>query len=247
VTGYIAGDALHLLQEKHSDWDYTCLVRTEDKAKIVKEAYPNVKIVLGDLEASSILEAEAAKADIVLREFPTLPSVRYLTVADAADASDHEGAAKAIAAGLVKGHSSEKPGYWLHTGGTGILTYTDSKDDFAGLGKWTDKEYNDLSGIEELTSLPDEAFHRNIDKIVLETGVKRGDAVKTVIVCPPTIYVSQSRSNSCLLILCRAKVVDLFLAEAARCTSSASWCSRRSTFQSSATAKHDGTAFTLRT
>lgn len=71
------------------------------------------------------------------------------------------------------------------------MTYTDSKDDFAGLGKWTDKEYNDLSGVEELTSLPDEAFHRNIDKIVLETGIKHADAVKTVIVCPPTIYVSR--------------------------------------------------------
>jgi N-acetyl-gamma-glutamylphosphate reductase len=68
VTGYIAGDALHLLHEKHPDWDYTCLVRTEDKAKTVKEAYPNVKIVLGDLEASSILEEQAAKADIVLRK-----------------------------------------------------------------------------------------------------------------------------------------------------------------------------------
>lgn len=70
------------------------------------------------------------------------------------------------------------------------MTYTDSKDDFAGLGTWTDKEYNDLSGIEELTNLPDEAFHRNVDKIVIETGVKNSDAVKTVIVCPPTIYVS---------------------------------------------------------
>lgn len=108
---------------------------------------------------------------------------------DAADASDHEGAAKAIAAGLIKGHSKDQPGYWLHTGGTGILTYTDSKDNFAGLGKKTDKEYNDLTGVEELTSLPDEAFHRNVDKIVLETGAKNTDAVKTALVCPPTIYV----------------------------------------------------------
>lgn len=68
------------------------------------------------------------------------------------------------------------------------MTYDDSKDDFAGLGKWNEKQYNDVSGIEELTNLPDEAFHRNVDKLVLETGVKHSDAVKTVIVCPPTIY-----------------------------------------------------------
>lgn len=89
---------------------------------------------------------------------------------------------------MIKGHSKDKPGYWLHTGGTGILTYNDSKDNFKGLGKWSDKQYNDLGGVDELTSLPDEAFHRNVDKLVVETGINHGDVVKTVIVCPPTIY-----------------------------------------------------------
>lgn len=107
-------------------------------------------------------------------------------ILDAADASDHEGAARAIAAGLVEGHSKEKPGFWLHTGGTGILTYEDS--DNGRLGEHSDKEYNDLDKIHELTSLPDHAFHRNIDKIVLETTTKHKDAVKATIVCPPTIY-----------------------------------------------------------
>jgi len=99
---------------------------------------------------------------------------------DAADASDHEGAAKAIAAGI---QSRSQPGYWLHTGGTGILTYEDSN---AGrLGEHSDKEYNDWTGISELTNLPDEAFHRNVDKIVLGAGT---DVCKTNVVCPPTIY-----------------------------------------------------------
>ena len=40
----------------------------------------------------------------------------------------------------------------------------------------------------ELTSLPDEAFHRNVDKIVLAAGSKYEDRLKTVIICPPTIY-----------------------------------------------------------
>jgi len=173
VTGYIAGDAIYAISKAHPDWEYTCLVRTEEKAERVRQAFPSVKVVLGDLDASELLEAEASQADIVLH---------------AADASDHEGAAKAIAAGLVKGHSKNNPGYWLHTGGTGILTYNDSKENFAGLGKWSDKQYNDASGIEELTNLPDEAFHRNVDKIVLETGIKHHESVKTVIVCPPTIY-----------------------------------------------------------
>lgn len=74
----------------------------------------------------------------------------------------------------------------MHTGGTGILTYFDSAAD--KLGEWEEKEFNDFSGVDELTHLPDEAFHRNVDKIVLDTGAQHGDIVKTAIVCPPTIY-----------------------------------------------------------
>lgn len=109
-----------------------------------------------------------------------------LTNKDAADASDHEGAAHAIAAGLLEGHSKESPGFWLHTGGTGILTYVDSKAD--RLGEDSDKIHDDLGKVEELTSLPDDAFHRNVDKIVLEATTKHSDIIKATIVCPPTIY-----------------------------------------------------------
>lgn len=45
--------------------------------------------------------------------------------------------------------------------------------------------YDDLDRVSELTSLPDTAWHRDIDKLVLSAG---SSAVKTAIVCPPTIY-----------------------------------------------------------
>ncbi|PNS20981.1 hypothetical protein CAC42_3318 [Sphaceloma murrayae] len=171
VSGYIAGDALHNLYQEHPDYEYTALLRTEQKAQAVRKAFPNIRIVIGDLDSAELIKEEAAKADIVLH---------------AADASDHEGAARAIAAGLLAGHTKDNPGYWLHTGGTGILTWEDSKHD--RLGESSDKIYNDLDGIDELTSLPDEAFHRNVDKVVIEAGTKHGDVIKTAIVCPPTIY-----------------------------------------------------------
>jgi len=44
---------------------------------------------------------------------------------DTADASDNEGAARAIAKGLAAGHNAQKPGFWLHTSGTGILCWKD--------------------------------------------------------------------------------------------------------------------------
>jgi hypothetical protein len=95
-------------------------------------------------------------------------------------------AARAIAAGLSSGHTSSNPGYWLHTGGTGILTYFDSRD--GKLGENSEKVFNDFEGVDELVNLPSEAFHRNVDEIVLDCGSKEGDKVKTALVCPPTIY-----------------------------------------------------------
>lgn len=96
------------------------------------------------------------------------------------------GAAKAIAAGLVAGHTKEKPGYWLHTGGTGILTFEDS--DKGTFGNKSDKVYDDWEGVEELLNLPDHAFHRNVDKLILDAAAKHADVLKVALVCPPTIY-----------------------------------------------------------
>ncbi|KAI8936749.1 hypothetical protein NX059_007136 [Plenodomus lindquistii] len=169
ATGYIGGDTLFALYDKHPEYEYTALVRTEEKAKPVKDAFPKIRIVLGDLDDSKVLEEEAARADVVIHT---------------ADASDHEGAAKAIAKGLASSHSKQSPGFWLHTGGTGILCWENMRDD-KKLGEHSDKEYNDWTRVEDLTGLPSDAFHKNVDDIVLSSG---SEAVKTAILCPPTIY-----------------------------------------------------------
>jgi nucleoside-diphosphate-sugar epimerase len=105
---------------------------------------------------------------------------------DTADASDHEGAARSITEGLASGHSASRPGYLLHTGGTGILTYFDSSAN--KLGEDSDKVFDDLDGIDELINLPNEAFHKTVDAIVINAGTNASGAVKTAIICPPTIY-----------------------------------------------------------
>lgn len=103
---------------------------------------------------------------------------------DTADASDHAGAAKAISKGLAAGHSKEEPGFYLHVSGTGILTWHDSNTKTYGEPP-SQPPYDDLDNVEGLTGLPDEAFHREIDKIVLAAS---SDSVRTAIICPPTIY-----------------------------------------------------------
>jgi nucleoside-diphosphate-sugar epimerase len=83
-------------------------------------------------------------------------------------------------------HSPDRPGYWIHCSGTGILTFEDVRQN--SYGDLREREYNDWDGVNELTSLPDDALHRNVDKIVLDCGLKASDRVKTAIVGPPTIY-----------------------------------------------------------
>ena len=70
MTGYIAGDATHAIYNKHPDYDYTFLVRTEEKAELVKKSFPSARTVIGDLDSSKLIEDEAARADVVLRMSP---------------------------------------------------------------------------------------------------------------------------------------------------------------------------------
>jgi hypothetical protein len=44
--------------------------KSEEKAKPVKDAFPKIKIALGGLDDSELLEKEAAKADVVIRTLP---------------------------------------------------------------------------------------------------------------------------------------------------------------------------------
>lgn len=69
ATGYIGGDALYAIANAHSEFDITCLVRNSDKGAKVASQYPKVRLVYGDLDSTGLLEEEAKKADIVLREY----------------------------------------------------------------------------------------------------------------------------------------------------------------------------------
>ncbi|KKZ65948.1 hypothetical protein EMCG_08291 [[Emmonsia] crescens] len=169
ATGYIGGDAFFRINQAHPEWEFTALVRSQEKGALVTSKYPNTKLVYGDLDSAALLEEEAKKADIVYH------------FADC----DHVASSQAIAKGIAA-HTPDRPGYWIHTSGTGILTFEDLGN--STYGDLRPKEYNDWDGIGDVTSLPDEAFHRDVDKIVLGVGVVAADRVKTAIVCPPTIY-----------------------------------------------------------
>ncbi|KIV76865.1 hypothetical protein PV11_08716 [Exophiala sideris] len=165
TTGYIGGDFLYLVSERHPEWELTCLVRNTDKGAKIASIYPKVRLVYGDLDAAELIEEEAANADIVYH-FANC---------------DHERSAHAIAKGLAR-RKGQGPGFWIHTSGTLILGYETIKNN--EYGNQLEKVFDDWDNIKELTSQPDPAPHRNVDKIVLSSY---SDTVRTAIVCPPTI------------------------------------------------------------
>lgn len=69
TTGYIGGDGLFVLYQAHPDWEFSALVRNKEKATQLVNQFPKVRIVYGDLDSADILEEEAAKADIVYRQY----------------------------------------------------------------------------------------------------------------------------------------------------------------------------------
>ena len=68
TLGYIGGDAFHALYESHPDYDYTLLVRDQERGKPVAEKYPKVRLVYGDLSSADVIEKESADADVVVRK-----------------------------------------------------------------------------------------------------------------------------------------------------------------------------------
>lgn len=109
----------------------------------------------------------------------------YSHLADTADSADSAPSATAIAKGLAAGHTPEKPGYWIHLSGTGILMWYDFKHGRFGEAPVPEQTYEDVDTIDKILSIPDEAIHRDVDKIVQGAS---SDSVKVAIVSPPTIY-----------------------------------------------------------
>ncbi|KAL8922109.1 MAG: hypothetical protein Q9172_003714 [Xanthocarpia lactea] len=166
ATGYIGGDALFQLTRSTKQYDVAALVRNSEKGAQVASQYPAIRLVYGDLDSAEVLEEEARKADIVLH---------------CANA-DHVVAAEALIKGLAA-HASDSPGYLIHTSGTGILLFADM--DRQIFGEASAKVYDDWENVSEVTSIPDFAPHREVDKIILASGSTN---IKPAIVCPPTIY-----------------------------------------------------------
>ncbi|XP_014556607.1 hypothetical protein COCVIDRAFT_26591 [Bipolaris victoriae FI3] len=167
ATGYIGGDALYAIANTYPDLEITALVRNSDKGAKVAAQYPKTRLVYGMLDSTDLLSEEASNADIVLH---------------CADC-DHLASAQALVAGLAR---SGRKSYLIHTSGTGILAFADFEENTYGIAR--EKVFDDWDNITEVTSLPDTAIHRNVDKVILGSHEASSGSIQSAIVCPPCIY-----------------------------------------------------------
>lgn len=168
------------------------------KARIVKEHYPFVEIVSGDLDDTQILEAESEKADIVLSMLSfdiSLSLDANLTLFQDFANCDHLSAAEAI----IRGASKRKmPCYVLHTSGAKIIAWK-MESQPQTWGEYIPHPYDDWNGVRKLTEvsssdrtpgsvLPHWAAHRDVDLAILHGHRNHPGIVRTAIICPPTVY-----------------------------------------------------------
>lgn len=59
------------LRSKYPEIILRVLSRDEQKGNHIKEQYPAVQLVSGDLNDVDLLQEESANADIIIRELPT--------------------------------------------------------------------------------------------------------------------------------------------------------------------------------
>ncbi|VBB84702.1 Putative protein of unknown function [Podospora comata] len=166
-TGYIGGSVLAALVKQHPEYDITVLLRNVPDT--FTSQYPNVKIVRGDFDDTTLIADTASKADIVIHN----------------GNSKHEPSIRAHIDGLLRNGTPSSPRFLIRLGGTGAIA---DWADPSYYGEKNPRVWNDIHDIEQLTSLPDTALHRNIEKIVQKAAVDHGDRLKCAIICSCGVY-----------------------------------------------------------
>ncbi|KAB8272819.1 hypothetical protein BDV30DRAFT_227032 [Aspergillus minisclerotigenes] len=93
----------------------------------------------------------------------------------------------------LRQHSPDRLAWDIHTSRIGIRTVKDLEG--KACRQQRQKAYNNRDGMNDLINMPDQALHRNLDKIALSPGLDPLATVKTAIVCPPAIHGLDSRSE----------------------------------------------------
>lgn len=66
ASGYLGGNTISRLVDKHPEWDVVVLARSEEQEQKINAAWPDAQVVVGDLDDAAVLIDEASKANVVL-------------------------------------------------------------------------------------------------------------------------------------------------------------------------------------
>ncbi|CRG83248.1 Dynein heavy chain 5, axonemal [Talaromyces islandicus] len=165
ASGYIGGDILHNLRSTRPAYQLSLLVREAGKASRLAQAYPDIRIVIGDLDSTSLIEEEASHADVIVH----------------AASSSHIKSVEAIARGIAR-RSASKPSYWIQVSGASVLSIKDIVSGTYGQG--TGYVYSDVDGADEFR----EIISQNKDRRVVDNFLLNLTGPRTALIFPPIIY-----------------------------------------------------------
>ena len=176
VSGYIGGQVLHDITEKHPEYQIRSLVRTDEQKQKIAAKYPSIQLAIGDLDSVEILKEEAAQADVVLRKYPyhDYKTLRLAhNIIELADA-DHVNVITTIISSLPK------TSHYIQLSGAASVFTTEN-----GVGQATSKVWSDLADLTEITTFDKSVWHAITDQLVLSEGKKHG--IRTALVIPPGV------------------------------------------------------------
>ncbi|KAF5672333.1 nucleoside diphosphate sugar epimerase [Fusarium heterosporum] len=168
ASGYAGGQLLHELAQSHPEYTIAALVRDANAAKTISQAYPKVRIVVGDLDDSELVEQEASKASVVLN----------------VASNKHIASLQAIHRGLQKRQSDS---YLIQISGASLLPVRDLASPSFKPGEPSDEVWDDLDGLSSLLDLIRTNDSRVVDNYIIKAA-KETPSVKTALVLPPIIY-----------------------------------------------------------
>lgn len=128
--------------------------------------YPAIKIVLGTFDDFAIIEKATSEAELIIH----------------AGDIDHAGCVAAVLSGLSLRTKQQKKTFLLHLTGTGCISDELTND---WTGSYNPRMWNDITDIEAIYNLPDEALHHLLDKQIMDAS---NEYVKTACIAPSDVY-----------------------------------------------------------
>ncbi|KFG83011.1 putative nucleoside-diphosphate-sugar epimerase [Metarhizium anisopliae] len=159
ASGYIGGQVLRELSRSQTKFSIRALVRDPKKALAIKDVFPDVRAVIGDLDNTELLIRETADAAIVL----------HLA------ATGHLNSLIASAA------------YWIQVSGASALAAGELASPSFVPGSASETVFNDYHDVADVQSIIRKHPARAVDNYILD-NVSTDTNIRTALVFPPIIY-----------------------------------------------------------